>query len=749
MTVTNETLKKRFEEKFTGTKVDLASSGTDEALKALLKGDISVAAVGRPLTAQEKAQGLVETPLSREKIAIIVGSNNPFKGNLTFEQFAKIFRGEITDWSQVGGTPGRIRFIDRPESSDTRQSLSRYKVFKAKPFTNGATTTHVSQDDTATVIKELNKDGIGYAIISQVLNQDNVRIIPMHKTLPTDPRYPYSQPRGYVYKQGTSDPAVLAFLGFATSKPGQEVIQLAKKTETETSPTAAVSSVPQTAPDTTTSGPTTSINTALVPGTGAATNAATDEVNRGFPWWLLWLLAIPLLGALLWWLFRGRREESKPIPAVTSPEEAPTTAPTIPGFVPEAVTSTEDPPTEIPTIPGFIPEAITSTEDPPTEIPTIPGFIPEAVTPTEDPPTEIPTIPGFIPEAVTPTEDPPTEIPIIPGVIAGAGIAAAGIAIGGAERFYNSRVVLTPRNHQQAYVHWEVAEEHKAYLQQQGGQKLGLRLYDVTDVDIEQQQPHSVKQFDIEETEPDLYVPIEVDNRDYVAELGYITEDNRWLKIARSQPVRIPERPSTNNLLNADEAVLATNTNSVAGEDTVKDTTEPIIGAVTGGAALGNGAVANQSVVSSDSSGDTLSDRVTASITQGNCAIQHLTVHSQKNCYLLNVEQMQQIEDHTSSAKTLEPGAYIVRIKDGVFGYRSGTELKGEPFVLLWIHGGRFINLKTNVPVNATWSVLNGYDETLSLEVLETAKLHAFFFDTYLEDNATEVTVSIIQFPRS
>ncbi len=110
---------------------------------------------------------------------------------------------------------------------------------------------------------------------------------------------------------------------------------------------------------------------------------------------------------------------------------------------------------------------------------------------------------------------------------------------------------------------------------------------------------------------------------------------------------------------------------------------------------------------------------------------------------------MQQIEDHTSSAKTLEPGAYIVRIKDGVFGYRSGTELKGEPFVLLWIHGGRFINLKTNVPVNATWSVLNGYDETLSLEVLETAKLHAFFFDTYLEDNATEVTVSIIQLPRS
>ena len=171
MIVINEALKKRFEEKFPGTKVELAASGTDEALKALLKGDINLAAVGRPLTSQERSQGLVAVPVGREKIAIIVGSDNPFKGNLTFEQFAKIFRGEITNWSQVGGSPGPIRFIDRPNASDTRRSLSNYKVFRVAKFATGADATQLPQDDTAAIVRDLGKNGISYAVVSQVLNQ--------------------------------------------------------------------------------------------------------------------------------------------------------------------------------------------------------------------------------------------------------------------------------------------------------------------------------------------------------------------------------------------------------------------------------------------------------------------------------------------------------------------------------------------------------------------------------------------------
>src|ERR671933_2747649 len=231
--VINEALRKGFEEKFPGTKVELASGGTEGALAALLRGDINMAAVGRPLTDKEKAQGLVATPVSREKIAIIVGSDNPFKKNLTFVEFAKMFRGEITDWSQLGGAPGKIRFIDYPERGDTRRSPGTYDIFKKAPFKNGANTTRLSQDDTATIVQALGKDGISYAIADQVLNLPNVRVIPIYNTMPSNPRYPYSQPRGYVYRKETATPGMLAFVGFATSASGQEILAAAKQQEAE------------------------------------------------------------------------------------------------------------------------------------------------------------------------------------------------------------------------------------------------------------------------------------------------------------------------------------------------------------------------------------------------------------------------------------------------------------------------------------------------------------------------------------
>ena len=268
-----------------------------------------MAAVGRPLTDKEKAQGLVATPVSREKIAIIVGSDNPFKKNLTFVEFAKIFRGEITDWSQLGGAPGKIRFIDHPEWGDTRRALGTYDIFKKAPFKNGANTTTLSQDDTATIVQALGKDGISYAIADQVLNLPNVRVIPIYNTLPSDPRYPYSQPQGYVYRKETATPGTLAFVGFTTSAPGQEILAAAKQQEAEAVRQAITSaSTSGTSGVATGSSPSPAPNgqIALVP---TSTGEATEQ---GFPWWWLLLLAgIPLLG-LLWWLLkerRGRRTE--------------------------------------------------------------------------------------------------------------------------------------------------------------------------------------------------------------------------------------------------------------------------------------------------------------------------------------------------------------------------------------------------------------------------------------------------------
>jgi hypothetical protein len=126
------------------------------------------------------------------------------------------------------------------------------------------------------------------------------------------------------------------------------------------------------------------------------------------------------------------------------------------------------------------------------------------------------------------------------------------------------------------------------------------------------------------------------------------------------------------------------------------------------------------------------------------CVVTELKVHSQQHCCLLSSEQMKMIEE-TSASTTLERGTNIVKIREGVFNYRSGSGHPGEPVVLLWIYGGKMINKKTEVEVGSTWSTLNGYDDSLVLEVIEPVTLCAFFFDTHLDDNEGEILLSVVK----
>ncbi|NES73813.1 MAG: hypothetical protein F6K24_55850 [Okeania sp. SIO2D1] len=118
-----------------------------------------------------------------------------------------------------------------------------------------------------------------------------------------------------------------------------------------------------------------------------------------------------------------------------------------------------------------------------------------------------------------------------------------------------------------------------------------------------------------------------------------------------------------------------------------------------------------------------------------------LTVDSKKNCLLVDKTWMENLQKEAASA-SLDPGMYVLRIKSGSFSYGSG--MGAEPFVLLWIYGGKFVNLKTNVETSATWSSLNGYDDTITLEVKEAIIVNALFLDTHEGDNDGEVTVSIL-----
>lgn len=103
-----------------------------------------------------------------------------------------------------------------------------------------------------------------------------------------------------------------------------------------------------------------------------------------------------------------------------------------------------------------------------------------------------------------------------------------------------SRIVVMPRDPQWAYAYWDIPNDHKEDLRRQGGARLALRFYDVTDVDLNHQAPHSLQQYECDEMAREWYVPIPVSDRDYAIEIGYLCNDGRWLLLARSAAVRIP-----------------------------------------------------------------------------------------------------------------------------------------------------------------------------------------------------------------
>jgi hypothetical protein len=132
-----------------------------------------------------------------------------------------------------------------------------------------------------------------------------------------------------------------------------------------------------------------------------------------------------------------------------------------------------------------------------------------------------------------------------------------------------------------------------------------------------------------------------------------------------------------------------------------------------------------------------------AQIASPEIASEDLIVHSQRNCFLIEQWNMDRLQSEVAVSRVLQPGTYTIRIKSGTFNYRTDSGHQGEPLCLLWVYGGKVINQKTGVAVGATWSSLNGYGDSLVLEVLEPATICGFYFDTYLDDNDGAVTVSI------
>lgn len=215
-----------FMEANSGTTFTYNPTGSGSGIQAVSEGRCDIGLSSRALKDDEKASGLKETTLALDGIAIIVNPQNPVQ-DLTLEQIAKIYTGEITNWKDVGGSDTEIVRIGREAGSGTRDGFESITDTKdACQYRQELTSTG---DVIATVSQ--NPNAIGYASLAAI--KDSVKALTVNGVAPTeatvkDGTYLVQRPFVLVTKEGAAlSETAQKFFDFATSADAASIISAA------------------------------------------------------------------------------------------------------------------------------------------------------------------------------------------------------------------------------------------------------------------------------------------------------------------------------------------------------------------------------------------------------------------------------------------------------------------------------------------------------------------------------------------
>ena len=210
----------------TGISFTYNPTGSGSGIKAVQEGRCDIGLSSRELKAEEKAAVLTGTVLAYDGIAIIVHPENPV-ADLSLETIAKIYIGEITNWSEVGGNDVEIVLIGREAGSGTRDGFeSITDTEDACQYRQELTST----GDVITTVSQ-NPGAIGYASVASV--KDTVKAVTVDGVAPTeatikDGSYVVQRPFVLVTKTGVElSDAAFKFFTYITSADANEIISAA------------------------------------------------------------------------------------------------------------------------------------------------------------------------------------------------------------------------------------------------------------------------------------------------------------------------------------------------------------------------------------------------------------------------------------------------------------------------------------------------------------------------------------------
>ena len=205
------------------TTVTYNPTGSGAGITAVQEGTCDIGLSSRALKDEEKAAGLKETVLAYDGIAIIVHPDNPVS-DLTIQQIAQLYTGEITNWKDVGGNDAEVVLIGREAASGTRDGFESITGTKEKCQYRQELT---STGDVITAVSQ-NPDAIGYASLASI--KDSVKALNVDGVTPSeatvkDGSYKVQRPFVLVTVEGKAlTPVAQAFFDYATSSDAAAII---------------------------------------------------------------------------------------------------------------------------------------------------------------------------------------------------------------------------------------------------------------------------------------------------------------------------------------------------------------------------------------------------------------------------------------------------------------------------------------------------------------------------------------------
>lgn len=207
----------------TGVTVDYNATGSSSGIQAVIEGRSEIGLSSRSLKDSEKQQGLKEIVVAYDGIAVIVNNENTVE-DLDMETLAKIFTGEITNWSQLGGADSDIVLIGREAGSGTRDGFESITsttdkcLYKQELLSTGDVITAVSS----------NPNAIGYASLASV--KDTVKALKINGVVASeatilDNTYLLQRPFVYAVKENVElSENAQKFIEYTFSDKGKELM---------------------------------------------------------------------------------------------------------------------------------------------------------------------------------------------------------------------------------------------------------------------------------------------------------------------------------------------------------------------------------------------------------------------------------------------------------------------------------------------------------------------------------------------